>query len=233
MRSWESSAILMAAVFAAGSARAGCAGLTTGSISSKFSEARVSCAPVDDPAATPAPTAIVIVPQPFQNHRSEARASVAVPYSALRSPRRAGAGVGGPLPRGGSTLLAVSRRYRIDPLLLHSIVARESAGRIGAVSNKGALGLMQIMPGTARSLGIQDPSRLLVDPQLNLVAGATYLKQLQGQFGNNVPAVLAAYNAGPGAVRRYRGTPPYAETQHYVRTIMSRYRGARGERTTP
>ena len=122
---------------------------------------------------------------------------------------------------------AVSRRYRIDPLLLHAIVARESAYRSGAVSPKGALGLMQVMPGTARGLGVADPGRLLTDPTLNLVTGATYLKQLQGQFGNNVPMVLAAYNAGPGAVRRFRGVPRYRETQTYVTTIMRRYRTAR------
>ena len=126
-----------------------------------------------------------------------------------------------------STIALVSRRYRIDPLLLHAIVARESGYRSGAVSRKGALGLMQVMPGTARGLGVADPARLLSDPTYNLVAGATYLKQLQGQFGNNVPMVLAAYNAGPGAVRRYRGVPHYRETQSYVSTIMSRYRSAR------
>lgn len=177
----------------------------------------VAAAPV---AITPDVSRIVVVAQPDDLPRS-----VAVPYSATHSVGRARSRRGGE-----STLLAVAARHRIDPLLLHSIVAKESAFRPGAVSNKGALGLMQIMPGTARGLGVRDPSRLLVDQELNLVTGATYLKQLQRQFGNNVPAVLAAYNAGPGAVKRYHGTPPYAETREYVKTIMKRYRGARGER---
>lgn len=209
----------------AGAAQAGCAGLSDGAISSKFSEAMGTCGRATPAAAapvaiTPDASPIVVVAQP-----ADLPHSVAVPYSATRSTGRTGS-----RRRGNSTLLAVAARHRIDPLLLHSIVARESAFRPGAVSNKGALGLMQIMPGTARGLGVRDPSRLLVDQELNLVTGATYLKQLQRQFGNNVPAVLAAYNAGPGAVTRYRGTPPYAETRAYVKTIMKRYRGARGER---
>lgn len=204
----------------AGRAEARCAGLSVGAIASKFSEAMQSCDPVA-PSTTPVSPrvdSIVVVSPSF-----DLPTSVSVPYPVTRSARR------GMRSRGNTTLLAVSHRYRIDPLLLQSIVAKESAGRLDAVSNKGALGLMQIMPGTARGLGIRDPSRLLVDPELNLVTGAVYLKQLQGQFGNNVPAVLAAYNAGPGAVRRYRGTPPYAETRDYVQTIMKKYRGARGE----
>lgn len=206
-------------------AQAGCAGLSSGAISSKFSEAMGTCerpvaAAVPPAAIAPGASPIVVV-QP-----ADLPASVAVPYSITRRPARAGS-----RRRGDATLLAVASRHRIDPLLLHSIVAKESAFRPGAVSNKGALGLMQIMPGTARGLGVRDPSRLLVDQELNLITGATYLKQLQRQFGNNVPAVLAAYNAGPGAVKRYRGTPPYAETRDYVKTIMKRYRGARGERT--
>lgn len=210
----------------AGTARAGCAGLSSGAISAKFSEAMGTCeraapAAAEPIAITPNASPIVVVAPP-----ADLPTSVRVPFSVTRP-----ATARGSRNRGDSTLLAVASRHRIDPLLLHSIIAKESAFRPGAVSNKGALGLMQIMPGTARGLGVRDPSRLLVDQELNLITGATYLKQLQRQFGNNVPAVLAAYNAGPGAVKRYRGTPPYAETRNYVKTIMKRYRGARGERT--
>lgn len=126
-----------------------------------------------------------------------------------------------------ATVVEVARRYRIDPALLHAIVRQESGYRLTARSNKGALGLMQLMPGTARGLGVRDVSQLTRDPVLNLSAGAAYLKQLQGQLGNNVPNVLAAYNAGPGAVRRYRGVPPYRETRNYVGSIMSQYGRAR------
>lgn len=118
---------------------------------------------------------------------------------------------------------AVGYAYRIDPLLLEAIVQQESRGRADAVSPKGALGLMQIMPATARELGVADPALLTSDPLLNLVTGARYLKRMQAQFGNDLPRVLAAYNAGPGAVARHGGVPPYAETRGYVRTIMGRY----------
>lgn len=209
------------------SAQARCAGLSSGAISSKFSEAMGSCeqplraADPSFPAGAPTTGPIVVVRQPL-----DLPPTAKVAFSITRPAAR------GSLSRQSSNaaLNAVASRHRIDPLLLHSIVAKESAFRPGAISHKGALGLMQIMPGTARGLGVRDPSRLLVDQELNLVTGATYLKQLQRQFGNDVPAVLAAYNAGPGAVKRYRGTPPYAETRDYVKTIMKRYRGARGER---
>lgn len=126
-------------------------------------------------------------------------------------------------------MVEVARRYRIDPALLHAIVRQESGYKLTARSHKGALGLMQLMPGTARGLGVKDVSRLTRDPVLNLSTGAAYLKQLQSQLGNNVPNVLAAYNAGPGAVRRYRGIPPYRETRNYVGSIMSQYGRARGQ----
>lgn len=191
---------------------AACAGLSNGSIPTRFSEALQACA-----TAAPASAPPVVVPQAY-----DLPATANVPFSAVahRRPARTRAAV-------PATIATVSRRYRIDPLLLHAIVARESGGRTGAISAKGALGLMQVMPGTARGLGVTDTSRLLTDPGLNLVTGATYLKRLQGQFGNDVPTILAAYNAGPGAVRRFRGVPRYAETQAYVRTIMGRYQAAR------
>lgn len=118
----------------------------------------------------------------------------------------------------------IARAHRIDPQLLAAMVRAESAGRLDAVSNKGALGLLQVMPGTARELGVADPSRLLADPELALTTGARYLKRLQAKLGNDVPIVLAAYNAGPGAVAKAGGIPAYRETQGYVSTIMGRYR---------
>jgi len=118
----------------------------------------------------------------------------------------------------------VARRYRIDPALLHAMVRTESAGKVGAVSNKGALGLMQVMPATARSMGIANPQALLGNPTLAIEAGAAYLKTLQATLGNNVPLVVAAYNAGPGAVRKAgMRVPAYRETQAYVTKVMSGY----------
>ncbi|MGY4397518.1 soluble lytic murein transglycosylase-like protein [Sphingomonas sp. UYAg733] len=131
-------------------------------------------------------------------------------------------------PHTDSLVVAVAQRYRIDPHLLASIVHTESAGRAGAISNKGALGLMQVMPGTARGLGVRHPRAMLNDPVLALSTGAAYLKQLQGRLGNNVPLVVAAYNAGPGAVAKARGIPHYRETRGYVAAVMGRYAAARG-----
>lgn len=125
-------------------------------------------------------------------------------------------------------VVAVGRQYRIDPHLLAAMVQTESAGDPRAVSHKGALGLMQVMPATARSMGVRDPRALLNNRPLALATGAKYLKHLQGKFGNNVPMVVAAYNAGPGAVQKYRGVPRYRETQGYVRDVMGRYAAARG-----
>lgn len=140
---------------------------------------------------------------------------------AARSVRASGA------PPTGALIGAVARQYRINPHLLASMVRAESAGRQTAVSHKGALGLMQVMPATARSLGVANPNALLHDPVLAVSTGAAYLKQLQRQFGNDVPLVVAAYNAGPGAVvKAGRRIPKYRETQGYVRKVMGGYTAA-------
>ena len=207
----------IAAAAACGTASAACTGLSTGSISAKFSEAASACG---DAARDP-PLRTIAIPV------SDLPASVGVRYDAPRVWRRAA--TRGTAPR-VDAIAQVSRRYRIDPLLLDAIVSRESGYRPGAISHKGALGLMQVMPGTARGLGIADPDQMIADPLLGLSAGASYLKRLQGRFGNDVPTVLAAYNAGPGAVQRYGGAVPYAETRGYVSTIMTRYRRARQPR---
>lgn len=123
----------------------------------------------------------------------------------------------------------VGLRYRIDPALLSAMVHAESRYRMDAVSPKGALGLMQVMPDTARSLGVSQPRLLLTDAELAVETGARYLKQLQDRFGNDVTLVVAAYNAGPGAVERHgRRVPPYRETQGYVRSVLTRYASTRG-----
>ncbi|QJU59898.1 lytic transglycosylase domain-containing protein [Sphingomonas sp. AP4-R1] len=124
----------------------------------------------------------------------------------------------------------VAYRYRIDPRLLSAMVAAESAGRQDAVSNKGALGLMQVMPATARSMGVADPGALLADPALAIETGAAYLKTLQARLGNDVPLVVAAYNAGPGAVLKAgRRVPAFRETQAYVDKVMAGYAAGRAE----
>lgn len=117
---------------------------------------------------------------------------------------------------------ATAQRHDIDPLLLHAIAYVESRHNSQAVSRAGAMGLMQVMPATGKRFGAA-PSALH-HPSVNLEVSATYLKTLQGRFGNDLPLVLAAYNAGEGAVERYgRHIPPYAETRDYVRQVLAQY----------
>jgi soluble lytic murein transglycosylase-like protein len=124
-----------------------------------------------------------------------------------------------------SQTAAVARDYDIDPDLLRAVMHVESRGNAAAVSPKGARGLMQIMPATARRFGVREPLVELSDPMVNIRTGAAYLKNLQHRFGNNLELVLAAYNAGEGAVIKYGlKTPPYRETQGYVTSVMGQYR---------
>lgn len=112
----------------------------------------------------------------------------------------------------------------IDPVLFESLIQAESDFNPKAVSHAGAMGLSQLMPATARSLGVADP----FDPQQNLEGGAKYLAGLLKQFNGDEKLALAAYNAGPGAVRRYDAVPPFKETQNYVNRIMTRVTSLRG-----
>ncbi len=112
-------------------------------------------------------------------------------------------------------------RHRVDPNLVRALVRVESNFNPSAVSRKGAMGLMQLMPATARQLNVSNP----FNPQQNVDAGVQLLRRLLDDYGGNVPLALAAYNAGEGAVSRYRGVPRYAETQDYVRRISLLYNG--------
>jgi soluble lytic murein transglycosylase-like protein len=112
----------------------------------------------------------------------------------------------------------------IDPALLKGLVAQESGFDPNARSGAGAVGLTQLMPGTAAALGVTDPT----DPAQSLQGGARYLREQLDRFGGDERLALAAYNAGPGAVSKYGGVPPYAETQGYVNKVLANAAGYRG-----
>ena len=122
----------------------------------------------------------------------------------------------------------VSRRYDMDADLVHAVVRAESAYDPNAVSHAGAVGLMQLMPETAKAYGVRNRR----DPSQNLQGGTRFLRYLLKRFDNDLTLALAAYNAGEGAVMRYgRRIPPYRETQNYVRKVLTFYRRNREARS--
>jgi hypothetical protein len=127
------------------------------------------------------------------------------------------------LPSGALEPLIVhhSGTHRLDPRLVRAVIQIESGYNHRARSNKGAMGLMQLMPATAVELAVRDP----YDADDNLRGGTAYLRQMIDAFHGSLEMALAAYNAGPGAVERHRGVPPYPDTVDYVRRVMALYQG--------
>ena len=119
---------------------------------------------------------------------------------------------------------AAATRHGLDPALVLAVIEAESGNDPNAVSPKGAIGLMQILPETAALMGLPEPA----DPASSLEAGCRYLAGLLGIFGGDVELALAAYNAGPGAVRRWGGVPPYRETTTFIRRVGANYRRITG-----
>jgi hypothetical protein len=116
-------------------------------------------------------------------------------------------------------LAHAGEKHNIDEDLLASVVRAESGGQVRAVSRTGARGLMQLMPGTASAMGVNDSFR----PEQNISGGTAYLDSLLTRYHDNVALALAAYNAGPGAVDKYHGVPPYRETQEYVARVIREF----------
>lgn len=117
-----------------------------------------------------------------------------------------------------------AEQWNVDPALVKAIIANESGFNAHATSDVGAQGLMQLMPGTANDLGVTNA----YDPAQNVWGGTRYIKGLLDRFGGDVRKAVAAYNAGPGAVEKYGGVPPYAETQNYVQNVLASYQKYRG-----
>jgi soluble lytic murein transglycosylase-like protein len=115
-----------------------------------------------------------------------------------------------------------SSAHDLSPALVRAVITVESGGDPSAISSAGAMGLMQLMPGTASTYGVADA----FEPSQNVDGGCAYLHDLLARYRGDLTLALAAYNAGPGAVDKYGGVPPFAETQSYVRNVTALYREA-------
>lgn len=181
------------------------------------------CVPVVVAALAPAR---VLAPVDIANTPAWARGDLLIPTrpesirSASTVSRRRAKGFLGLTADLARDIEDASAPHNLDPVLVAALIYTESGYRWDARSPKGALGLMQIMPSTARRYGVED-EKLLLDKRVNLQVGTTHLSALHSRYGQRLDLVLAAYNAGEGAVRKHQNrVPPYPETQHYVESIL-------------
>ena len=151
---------------------------------------------------------------------ANSRASIAAPSASAKSEfAKSGFAKSGPAPPLNEVVDIASAAYHLDPDLVNSVIHAESGFNARAVSPKGARGLMQLMPGTANQLGVNDS----FDPQANVTGGSRYLRELLERYDFDLVKALAAYNAGPDRVEQYRGVPPFRETRAYVARIVHEY----------
>jgi soluble lytic murein transglycosylase len=115
----------------------------------------------------------------------------------------------------GEIVSQCASQFNLDEALIHAVIKAESGYNPRAVSNKGAMGIMQLIPETARDMQVNDP----FNPEENIRGGSRYLRLMLDEFGGNLDFAIAAYNAGPNAVRRHGGIPPYQETRTYVERV--------------
>ena len=148
---------------------------------------------------------------PYEEPKAEQEAAVAIPTT---GPLDASLLEGTPY---GEIIAAMSQAHGVDPMLVRALIQVESNYRPRAKSNKGAMGLMQLMPSTARQYKVRNP----YDPTANIGAGVKHLKGLIDRMDGAIDMALAAYNAGEGAVKKFKGIPPYRETRNYVSRILS------------
>jgi soluble lytic murein transglycosylase-like protein len=166
--------------------------------------------PFNANSTTKAGVGNAIAPFPFASTGYTPRPSTDITYALPNPDKRA---------MWNPTISSLGQKYNLDPLLIHAVINQESGYQPKAVSKSGAVGMMQLMPATAKNLGVTNP----YDPLQNMEGGIKYLKVQLERFGGNVALALAAYNAGPNAVSKFGGIPPYQETQHYVRNILTSY----------
>lgn len=168
-------------------------------------------APAAAPAAAPS--------TPFDAQLASAMGPSSTTATPVAGATTATAGGGTPY---AAEISAAATRNGVDPNVLSGLIRAESNFDPNATSPAGAQGLTQLMPGTAAGLGVTNP----LDPAQSIEGGARYLRQQLDHFGGDVTKALAAYNAGPGAVERFGGVPPYEETQSYVRRVLGYAQGA-------